>query len=202
MTIGWRHDGWFAPIIEIPAKEIDMRRAGAHTAGLIYTYRRNQAVVIIDMGGGFGGSAYEHMTDQGNVELIAYKGSEAATGRTHDKKMGFKNKRTEALWRFREALDPGQPGGSPIMLPDDPKLVADLTAVTYSVDGSIIVAQSKEDVVDKLGRSTDHGDNVIMCWSAGPIAVTHGRIWEEEHRRRTGDGGRHKVVMGRHNVRR
>ncbi len=45
-------------------------------------------------------------------EPIAYKGSEASNARTADRKLGFTNKRTEAWWKFREALDPSRPGGS------------------------------------------------------------------------------------------
>jgi hypothetical protein len=69
---------------------------------------------------------------------------------------------------FREALDPGQPGGSPIALPPDPKLVADLTAPTFEVTPNGIKAEPKEKVCERLGRSTDRGDAVVMAWFEGP----------------------------------
>jgi hypothetical protein len=38
------------------------------------------------------------------------------------------NKRTEAWWKLREALDPSRAGGSGIDLPDDQELLSDLTS--------------------------------------------------------------------------
>lgn len=185
MVIGWRHDGWFSPFEVTPGREIPMEKAGRFAAGLVITHRRDKAIVIVDMGGGYGGPLYEHLkanvdADQNVLPLVhAFKGSEGSTRRTQDGLMSFKNRRTEALWRMRESLDPGQVGGSPIMLPDDPEMVADLTAPTFEIVNNVIVAESKEDVCDRLGRSTDKGDTVCMCWTAGPIASTDGAQWDE-----------------------
>jgi hypothetical protein len=110
--------------------------------------------------------------------------------------MKFTNKRTEAYWRFREALDPSQEGGSHVALPDDPKLVADLTAPTFEVTRNGIALESKEDVCKRLGRSTDRGDAVIMAWSAGPKFETDGGVWRD--RQDTLLKGRSpRVIMGR-----
>ena len=170
MTIARRHDGWFAEMIEVPGKEIPRERIGTYCAGRILSHRRDNAIVVIDMGGGYGGSIYEHLKAN-QIDCEPYKGSSAASGRTRDKQMAFVNKRSEALWRFREALDPDQPGGSPIALPADPMLVADLTAPTWEPisfrGGMAVKVESKEDVCARLGRSTDRGDAVMMCWTAG-----------------------------------
>ena len=165
-----------------------MDQIGAYTAGQIIMQRKNQAIIILDMGGGYGGPAYEHLktnfeSDPLRQVVIGYKGSEGTASRTEpDKKFIFKNKRTMALWRMREALDPEQAGGSPIMLPDDQEMLADLTAVTFKVVGSTIVAESKEEVCSRLGRSTDKGDVVCMGWTAGPTSSTDGAIWDEQRR--------------------
>ena len=100
---------------------------------------------------------FDHLR-QNNIEVKAYKGAEATTRRSVDGKMTFTNKRSAALWGFREALDPGQPGGSPISLPPKPRLLSDLTAPTFSVTPRGIKAESKEDVCARLGRSTNDGD--------------------------------------------
>lgn len=204
LVIGARYDGWFDKFEVIPGREIPMDKLGRTTAGMIITHRRDQAIIIIDMGGGYGGAAYEHLKtnfedDTIHPKVIGYKGSEGSNRRSHDKQLGFKNKRTEVLWRMREALDPDQAGGSPIMLPDDPEMVADLTAVSYEIRGSEIVAESKEDVCARLGRSTDKGDTVCMCWSAGPTASTDGAIWDEQRRKMMPIMGarRPSVLMGR-----
>lgn len=200
LVIGARYDGWFDQFVVVPGKEIPMQMIGRVTAGHIVTHRRDQAVIILDMGGGYGGAAFEHLktnfdTDAINPKVIAYKGSEGSNRRSHDKQLSFKNKRTETLWRVREGLDPNQAGGSSMMLPDDPEMLADLTAVTFEIRGSEIVAEDKKAVCARLGRSTDKGDTVCMCWSAGPTASTDGAIWDEERRQmRPFAGGRRPQV--------
>jgi len=99
------------------------------------------------------------------------------------------------LWIFREVLDPGQPGGSPIRLPNDPLLLADLTAPTFEPTPNGIRVESKEDVCDRLGRSTDDGDAVVMAWFEGPKEITNALDWIDQKQRKRGQQPR--VVMGR-----
>lgn len=176
MILAPRYDGWYQELVEVPGKDIPLERAGSHCAGVVISYRRDSALVVIDMGGGYGGPMYEHLSGN-QVEVKAYKGAEKSTRRSADGKLRFTNKRSAALWGFREALDPGQPGGSPIQLPQDQKLVADLTAPTFEVTPNGIKAESKEDVCKRLGRSTDRGDSVVMSWYEGPKAITNAMDW-------------------------
>lgn len=176
-----RHDGWFAPMITCPGKDAPL---GKDVAGLIFTHRRDKALIVVDMGGGYGGPVYEHLLAN-EIEVVAYKGATTVETRTKDRQLRFTNKRTEAYWRFREALDPGQEGGSPIALPDDPKLVADLTAPTFTIGPNGITLESKEKVVAKLGRSPDRGDAVVMAWSEGAKYDTHGGEWLNEREQRS-----------------
>lgn len=208
MVIASRHDGWFAPFEVIPGRSIPMDKAGRVAAGFVMAHRQPPAVMIIDMGGGYGGPLYEHLKknfdenpEQPIPLVYPFKGSEGSVRRSRDGLIGFKNRRTEALWRMREALEPGQAGGSPIMLPDDNEMVADLTAPTFEIINNTYVAEPKEDVCARLGRSTDKGDAVCMCWSAGPTASTDGARWDQVRRSvemggRLG-GRRPQVQMGR-----
>ncbi len=152
---------------------------GSDVAGLVVTTRRDSAMVIIDMGGGYGGAPYEHLKNNGfDTDILqTYNGAMATNARTKDGKLGFYNVRSMAIWRFRELLDPDQPGGSPCALPDDPRLVADLTAPRFEITSRGIKVESKEDVCDRLQRSTDAGDGVVMSWTAGPKMATHGPQW-------------------------
>jgi hypothetical protein len=166
MIIAIRHDGWYAPIIKVPAKEIPIERAGAYCAGIVVSHRRDDAVIVIDLGGGYGSSMYEQLhTNQ--LSPIGYKGAAEGVGKTLCGRFRFNNQRSAALWKFREALDPGQPGGSRIMLPPSPTLLADLTAPTYEPDSKFIIVESKKKVCERLGRSTDEGDAVVMAWTRG-----------------------------------
>ena len=77
---------------------------------------------------------------------------------------GFVNVRTAMYWSLREQLNPNN--HPTLCLPDDPMLIGDLTAVKYTMrsDG-IIIAESKDDIKKRIGRSTDDGDAVALaCW--------------------------------------
>lgn len=195
MVIARRYDGWFERNAVIPGYKIPSDRAGAYCGGEVISYRRDNALIVVDMGGGYGGPVYEHLKSN-SLDVRPYKGLESTTRRTWDKTLKFSNKRSAAYWGFREALDPGQPGGSPIMLPSgSPMLLADLTAPTFEVRPNGITIETKEDIRERLGRSTNDGDAVVMCWFEGPRATTDGADWVER-RERGGRGFRPKVISG------
>ena len=208
MIIAPRHDGWFDKIVVIPGSDIPPEIAGRMAAGHVLTYRRDNAIMIVDMGGGYGGPLYEHLHsnfDANSPEreplVKSFVGSAGTTRRTHDGHLTFNNCRTEALWRMREALDPGQPGGSPIFLHPDHELLQDLTAIAYKITRGTIHAEAKEIVCARLGRSTNKGDGTCMAWTAGPVASTDGAAWDSV-RREMGLSGRlagrrPQVIVGR-----
>lgn len=173
-----RYDGWYPPLIAVPGRQTPF---GKDVAGLVVSHRRHDSTVVIDMGGGYGGATYEHLKENG-VEVVAYKGAEKTEARTKDGKLGFVNVRSLTYWRFREALDPSQPEGSPIALPPDPTLVADLTAPKFEVGPRGIAITEKRKLVETLGRSPDRGDAVVMAWASGAKAVTHGVLWRQDQR--------------------
>ena len=75
-----------------------------------------------------------------------------------------------AYWRFREALNPDQAGGSVVAIPDDPELRSELSAVCQIPDVAKIQVESKVDVKKRLGRSPDKADAVVMAWDPGQTA--------------------------------
>jgi hypothetical protein len=194
MIIAPRYDGWFATFVVIPGKDIPKDRPGKFAAGQVVSYRKDNAIVVVDMGGGYGGPLYETLIEN-SIAAQAHKGSEASTQRTKDGQLGFTNKRSEVLWRFREALDPQQDNGSPIFLPPDQMLLADLAAPAFRLVSGRIQAESKEDVCARLGRSTDRGDAVVEAWSAGPTYVTDADDWARKASINTPLGRQPQVVM-------
>lgn len=194
MVIALRWDGWYDNLIEIPGKDIPFDRAGAWCAGQVLTYRNDNALVVIDLGGGYGGPMYERLKEN-NIEVVGFRGAEGTTRRSREGKHKFPNKRSAALWLFREALDPGQPGGSPIALPPDPKLLADLTAPTFEPGPNGIKVEPKVDVCARLGRSTDRGDAVVMAWFEGAREATAATEWADRRERQ--GGKRPRVITGR-----
>lgn len=158
-----RHDGWFAPMIAVPGRQVP---DGKVAAGLIMSNRHDGATVIVDVGGGFGADCHGHL-QKNSIDSIAYMGIKKSFARTADNVLPISNVRSQAYWQFREALDPSQLGGSPIMLPPDNKLVADLCTPRYKVSTHGIEVEAKDRVVERLKRSPDRGDAVVMAWSNG-----------------------------------
>jgi hypothetical protein len=183
-------------MVVIPGKEIPMERSGSYCAGQVVSFRRDGALIVIDLGGGYGGPTYEHLKAN-DVEVSGYKGAEGVTRRSRDGKLHFTNKRSAALWQFREALDPGQPGGSPIALPPDPEILADLTAPTFTATPNGIKAETKEAVCERLRRSTNKGDAIIMAWYDGAKQINSALEWADQREaQRIKHGVRHpKVVL-------
>lgn len=193
-----RYDGWFAPLKVVPGAETP---TGNEVAGLLVAERRNGATIILDMGGGYGGATYLRLKDNEIEPLVGHKGSEKSVRRSVDQQFGFFNKRAEIAWRLREALDPAQDGGSSVALPDDPEMVSDLTALQFEITATGIKVTPKEKLVEKLGRSPDRGDAIMMAHAYGPRLMTHGNEWRKFTGQKRG-GGTVKVNMSHMSARR
>ena len=206
MCMAPRHDAWFAQLVKIPGKDVPQDRMGSHAAGLVVKERRDGAIPVIDMGGGYGGALLNHLTEQNEIECIGYKGAAGTTRRTSDKKFGFTNTRSAAYWIFREALDPDQPGGSAIALPPDKRLMAGLCAPRYEITSRGIKVEPKskneggeKGVLERLGWSPNEADSVVMAWWAGPRMATHASDWIDRKMTNSGRGMRGmqpQVVLG------
>lgn len=165
-----RYDWWFAPLIARAGVDT---KDGPAVAGLIIQEMRDACPIVVDMGGGWGGSAVDHLKHN-MLSVFGHIGAAGSSARTaNDARIGFYNKRAEVWWRFREALDPASHAmGSPIALPDDPRLIADLTSPTWQLKRGVqIQIESKDEIRSRLGRSPDRGDAVVMAWSEGSHAA-------------------------------
>ena len=160
-----RFGPWYAHLVERPGI---LTPTGSHVAGLVVEVRRNSAIVVMDMGGGYGGAAKQRLNDN-QIDVRSFNAANASNERTKDRQLTFANKRSETIWRFREALDPDQDGGSPIALPPDPQILADLTSPRWKLTPRGILIEPKEELkkAERLGRSTDKGDAITMAWSEG-----------------------------------
>lgn len=165
MVIAWRYGGWYAPLVA--KKQVD--KDGRAVAGLVTVHRRDACPVIVDVGGGWGADAVIALKDNG-INVAAFNGVGGSTAKTREGNLAFRNKRAESVWRFREALDPGQDGGSAIALPRDAELKADLASYRWELTPSGILIEDKQAIRDRIGRSPDKGDAVTMCLSEGQAA--------------------------------
>lgn len=166
-VIGYRYGGWYGPLIRNTNKQT---ADGSTAAGRVIHHRKHEAAVVVDMGGGYGGSLCLRLKDNG-VPHIGFNGAAATKAKTRDGKFNFINKRAEVIWKFREELDPDQEGGSSVALPPDSELRADLAAPRWKLSARGIQIESKDDLRERLGRSTGSLDVVTMALSEGQLAA-------------------------------
>lgn len=162
-----RHGFWYAELLTTKGPDT---ADGSLTVAHIFKYRRDNAIIVIDSGGGYAGQTALRLRDN-KCDYVLYNGNHEGVGRDQSGKLRFANHRSEVWWRFREALDPDQPGGAQLALPPGAELRADLTAPTYSVEMAGIKMESKEAIKKRLGRSPGKGDAVVIAWHDGNSAA-------------------------------
>lgn len=170
-VIATRYGGWYAALnSEKGEQTADPGKAFGH----IMATRRDNAPVVVDVGGGYGGKISLRLKDNG-IPHIAFNGAGASMKKSKGSKIPYANKRAEAWFEFKDALDPDQKGGSAVALPPDPELKADLAAVCYDANAlqvrGVYQIESKEHLRQRLGRSPGKGDAAVMCLSEGNAAV-------------------------------
>lgn len=179
-----RYDNWFDHLIAYPGRAI---LTGPHLVEkiLLFLLQRGEAQgtdkapieypdykltlpivqsdvpVNVDVIG-WGSSVYDVARAHG---ITARPVNVGAQSKARDKsgKFGFVNKRAEYMWKFREALDPVS--GENIALPPDSILLSDLTAARYAVQSGGYKIESKEEIKERIERSPDRGDAVILAWA-------------------------------------
>lgn len=132
---------------------------------------RGAAVPVVDSLG-VGGGVVDRLREL-KVPVLPYTGSARSRRRTRDGEFGFAGTRSAAYWNLRELLDPAF--GAEVALPPDDLLVADLTAPTWDVKTGVpprIQVEPKDQLVERMGRSPDRGDAVVMALFAEHLAAT------------------------------
>lgn len=163
------HGNWFDQMAVLQG--VDAKN-GPLLAGQIMMNRRDSALTVIDMTGGWGGSAADHLAlNKIIVERCIFNA--ASVERSKDDRFKFKNLRAEMYWRFREALDPTS--GENIALPPDERLTAELTAGRWIPKGDAIQVEDKGEIRQRLGSSPDRADAVVMAWQYRKLAAITSR---------------------------
>lgn len=160
-----RHGMWFDEALVYPGSATPN---GPTVAGLTIAAKRDDAVVHIDVIG-VGSAPYDFLNEAGQ-QVVGVNVAESATGTDKSGRLRFKNLRSELVWRMREALDPTNNTG--IALPPDPQLLADLTAYTWKLSGSTIYVASREQIMEKIGRSPDYGSAYVLALMDTPKRAT------------------------------
>jgi hypothetical protein len=112
---------------------------------------------------GIGAGVVGRLRELGH-DVFAFNAAEKSEQIDMSGELGFVNMRSAAWWTMRELLDPAN--GFDIALPPNDRLTGDLTAPHWRVvSGGRIQVESKADIRKRLGRSTDHGDAVVMAFA-------------------------------------
>src|SRR6476469_3398066 len=147
-TIARRHGNWFDRTLIYPGTQTP---DGPAVAGLTISAMRDNAPIHIDVIG-VGASPYDQLR-QARQQVLGINVAERALGTDKSGRLRFGNLRSELWWRMREWLDPDNNTGA--MLPDEPELLAELAAPKWKLQGPIIVVESREQIIERIGRSPD-----------------------------------------------
>jgi hypothetical protein len=125
---------------------------------------------------GIGAGVVDRNIERG-LPTVAFNASRKTEVLDMSGELEFVNCRAASWWNLRELLDPDA-STEAIALPPDDMLTGDLTAPHWKVmSGGRIQVESKDDIVKRLGRSTDDGDAVVMAFWEGQLEDME---WVEE----------------------
>ena len=160
-VIAKMYGGWFAPLLNFGASETKQATMWLLLVVDNLAETERTAQIELDLTG-HGGSPYDVLVSQG-YNVSGFQGGSKSPFTDAGGTLEFRNRRAEAWWKFREALDPNS--GEKIALPPDSELMADLTAPTWFLSTQGIQIEEKDAIRKRLGRSTDAGDAVVMCYN-------------------------------------
>ena len=135
---------------------------GSDVGSLVIKERRDNAYIVVDATGGWGGDTIGFLTRENKIDVGSAVFSEGSGSSAKDSKMPFLNKRAEWYWRFRESLHPTS--GDDIALPRDGKIKAELTAARWELRGRSIKIESKDEIRERTGSSPDIADALVIAW--------------------------------------
>jgi len=168
-VIARRHGMWFdVPIVY----EGRTTKDGAVVAGWCIAATRDRAPIHIDLFG-VGSQPYGYLM-QAQQQVLGINMGEQSTAVSKDGRLRFRNVRTQLWWQMREALDPINNTG--ICLPPDQNLLADLAAPLWEMAGPLIIVESRDEIVKRIGRSPDHGTAYILALLMTPKMTELKRI--------------------------
>lgn len=173
-------DYWFDELLEYPGSETP---DGPTVAAFAIAANHDHAPIHIDVIG-VGASPYDFLREA-RQQVLGINVSEKALGTDKSGRLSFFNQRSELWWKFREMLDPAANNG--IALPPGRDIARELAAPKWTVRGSTIYVESREDIIARIGYSPDRASAMILA------AIRTPRSPVRAAQDKTGD----RVVLGR-----
>lgn len=153
-----RVGSWFDTLICIPGRQTT---DGSQVIQTLINFGLVRRRIQIDVTGV--GTSPVDLGKMYEMNIVPMVMSGKSNAKERSGKLGFISLRAEWWWKFREALDPSF--GSDIALPPDPDLLADLTSPRWSLSIRGIQVEDKKFIKDRLGRSPDKGDAVVLAYA-------------------------------------
>ena len=175
-TIARRHGNWFDRTLVYPGTQTP---DGPAVAGLVIAAMRDSTPIHIDVIG-VGASPYDFLRTA-RQQVVGVNVSEKSLGHDRSGRLSFANLRSELWWRMREWLDPSNNTGA--MLPDESELLAELTAPKWRLRGPIIEVESREQIIERIGRSPDRASAYILGLIDTPKMATIEKIFGPKGKR-------------------
>lgn len=171
MAVARLHGTWFDTVQVLPGTAVP---DGPSAAALLTPDIAAGASIGVDVIG-IGSSVYDSLKDNNAIVQPINFGAGAPGLTDRSGRLKFRNVRAAAYWRLREALDPDH--GEGLALPPDPELLADLCAPRYELKPSGLQLEEKADVKERIGRSPDRGDAVVLAWWTALYSVSDLVAW-------------------------
>ena len=171
LAIARLYGTWFAPLEVWPGTAVPDGPSAAALLAKDVAAGANMGVDVI----GIGASVYDSLKDNNATVTPINFGSGANHVTDRSGRLKFRNVRAAAYWKLREALDPDH--GEALALPPDPELLADLCAPRYELKPSGIQLEEKDAISQRLGRSPDKGDALVLAWWTALFSVTDLIAW-------------------------
>jgi hypothetical protein len=109
---------------------------------------------------GVGSSPVDTLTQMG-IDCNPLSGADGSHATDRTGKLSFSNKRSEWLWKFREALEPDY--DSAIALPPNPRMRAGFLAMRWYLSGWKITIEKKDEIKKRLGYSPDEAEAIVYA---------------------------------------
>lgn len=154
--IARRHGMWFDEALTYPGADTP---DGPTVAGLTIASMRDNAPILIDVIG-VGASPYDFLI-HARQQVYGVNVSEKSLATDKSGRLSFFNLRSELWWKMREVLDPANNTG--IVLPPTKQLLVDLCAPRWQLSGRSIQVESRDGIIDRIGRSPDWASAYILA---------------------------------------
>ena len=177
----WRHGAWYAPLITVKGPET---ADGSAMAARVIRHRRDNCPVVVDAGGGYGGSVALRLKDNGITRGLLQRGRAPHCAHRGRRQTEFINHGPKLTGSFARPWIPIRKAARSWRFRPDDELKADLAAIHWELTASGIKAEAKDRIRERIGgpparRRRDHGPQ-----SMGQKAIRR-RLDATEHPRRS-----------------